>query len=138
MKRRDFLISLVLLAAAPALSQGQPLTVTPPEAHKMVTEKKAVLIDIRTPAEWDETGVAEGAIRIDMTDPMFTRKMSEAVGGDRTKPIALICRTANRSTTVQQAMMQAGYVNVINVEGGMVGNRADKGWIKHSLPLEKK
>jgi rhodanese-related sulfurtransferase len=138
MFRREFLALMALLAAQPALAQGTSLTATPPEAHKLLTEKKAVLIDIRTPGEWAETGVAEGALTIDMTDPMFMRKISEAVGGDRSKPVALICRTASRSSTVQQAMMQSGYINVINVEGGMIGNRTDKGWIKHGLPLEKK
>ena len=143
MKRRSFLFVMSLVSTSlfypgHALAQTSPLTATPPEAHKLVSEKKAVLIDIRTPAEWDETGVAEGALKIDMTDPMFMRKISEAVGGDRSKPIALICRTASRSGTVQQAMIQTGYINVINVDGGMVGNRSDKGWIKHSLPMEKK
>jgi rhodanese-related sulfurtransferase len=138
MIRRDFLMLMLFVSAHPAIAQSTSLTATPPEAHKLVTDKKAILIDIRTPGEWAETGVAEGALTIDMTDPMFMRKISEAVGGDRAKPIALICRTASRSSTVQQVMMQMGYINVINVEGGMVGNRADKGWIKHGLPLEKK
>ncbi len=137
MIRRDVLALVMALATQPAFAQGTALTASPPEAHKLLTEKKAVLIDIRTPGEWAETGVAEGALTIDMTDPMFMRKISEAVGGDRTKPVALICRTASRSGTVQQAMMQSGYINVINVEGGMVGNRSDKGWIKHGLPLKR-
>jgi rhodanese-related sulfurtransferase len=125
------------LLPLPSLAQSLPLTAVPPEAHKLVSEKKAILIDIRTPGEWAETGVAEGALTLDMTDPMFMRRVADAVGGDRSKPIALICRTASRSGTVQQAMMQSGYINVINVEGGMIGNRADKGWLKHGLPLKK-
>ncbi len=128
---------LMLGAASPAASQNTPLNITPPAAAKLLADKQAILIDIRTPAEWRETGVAEGAHRLDMTDPMFDAKLSRLVEGDRTRPIALICRTANRTRTVQAALMQGGYKTVINVEGGMIGNQADKGWIAHGLPVKR-
>jgi hypothetical protein len=34
-------------------------------------------------------------------------------------------------------MQQGGYARVINVEGGMIGNSADKGWIAHGLPVKR-
>ncbi len=114
-----------------------PLHVSPAEAHAMAAEKRAVLIDIRRPDEWAQTGVGEHALKIDMEDPMFVTKLNAAMGNDRTRPVALICRTANRTRTVQQALMQQGYTRVINVEGGMVGNAADKGWIARGLPISK-
>jgi rhodanese-related sulfurtransferase len=130
--------ALVTLAAAlPAAAQNTPLNVTPPAAAKLVADKQAILVDIRTPAEWRETGVAEGAHRLDMTDPHFDAKLSRLVEGDRTRPIALICRTASRTRTVQAALMQGGYKTIINVEGGMIGNQADKGWIAHGLPVKR-
>ncbi len=128
---------LMLGAATPAASQNTPLNITPPAAAKLVAENQAILVDIRTPAEWRETGVAEGAHRLDMTDPMFDAKLSRLVEGDRTRPIALICRTASRTRTVQAALMQGGFKTVINVEGGMIGNQADKGWIAHGLPVKR-
>jgi rhodanese-related sulfurtransferase len=136
---RPLLFSLALTASLmTATAQDTPLNMTPVEAAKLVTDKKAILIDIRTPEEWKETGVAEGAHRLDMNDPMFTAKLSKIVDGDRTKAVALICRTANRTRTVQAALMQqGGYTKVINVEGGMIGNSADKGWIAHGLPVKK-
>jgi rhodanese-related sulfurtransferase len=136
---RPLLFSLALTASLmTATAQDTPLNMTPVEAAKLVTDKKAILIDIRTPEEWKETGVAEGAHRLDMNDPMFTAKLSKLMDGDRTKPVALICRTANRTRTVQAALMQqGGYTKVINVEGGMIGNSADKGWIAHGLPVKK-
>ncbi|MGL5116799.1 MAG: rhodanese-like domain-containing protein [Beijerinckiaceae bacterium] len=130
------LIALVLSAGA-VFAQPYPVNMTPAEAHKLTKEKKIVLVDIRRPDEWAETGVAEGALRIDMNDPMFAAKISQAQGGDRTMPLALICRTANRTRTVQQALMQQGYPVVINVEGGMIGNRDDAGWIRRGLPMAK-
>jgi rhodanese-related sulfurtransferase len=110
---------------------------SPPEAHKLAAEKKALLVDIRRPDEWAETGVGEHAVRIDMEDPHFITKLNAAMGGDRTRPVALICRTASRTRVVQQALMQHGYTRIINVEGGMVGNGRDKGWIAHGLPVKR-
>jgi rhodanese-related sulfurtransferase len=136
---RPLIVTLALTATLiTATAQDTPLNITPVEAARLVADKKAILIDIRTPEEWKETGVAEGAHRLDMNDPMFTAKLSKIVEGDRTKPVALICRTANRTRTVQAALMQqGGYSRVINVEGGMIGNSADKGWIAHGLPVKK-
>jgi rhodanese-related sulfurtransferase len=136
---RSLLTMLALNASLmAATAQDTPLNRTPVETAKLVAEKKAILIDIRTPEEWKETGVADGAHKLDMNDPMFAAKLSKIVEGDRTKPVALICRTANRTRTVQAALMQqGGYTRVINVEGGMIGNSADKGWIAHGLPVKK-
>ena len=127
-----------MLSTAPkAQNASYPVNVSPQDAQKLVTDKKAILVDIRTPEEWRETGVAENAHKIDMNDPMFLAKLSAITGGDRSKPVALICRTANRTRTVQQALLQSGYATIINVEGGMVGNSADKGWLKQGLPIVK-
>jgi rhodanese-related sulfurtransferase len=136
---RPLLAILALTASLmTATAQDTPLNMNPVEAAKLVADNKAILIDIRTPEEWKETGVADGAHRLDMNDPMFTAKLSRLVDGDRTKPVALICRTANRTRTVQAALMQqGGYARVINVEGGMIGNSADKGWIAHGLPVKR-
>jgi rhodanese-related sulfurtransferase len=132
-----YLLAFPVALASPAMSQTSPLNITPAEAHKMAADKSAILIDIRRPDEWAETGVAENAIRIQMEDPMFMAKLNAAMGNDRTRPVALICRTANRTRTVQQALAQQGYTRVINVEGGMIGNDADKGWIARALPVTK-
>ncbi len=130
-------VAALLAHTLMAIAQDTPLNITPVEAAKMVADKKAILIDIRRPEEWQETGVAEGAHRLDMNDPMFSAKLSKLVEGDKTKQIALICRTANRTRTVQAALMQqSGYSKVLNVEGGMIGNSADKGWIAYGLPVK--
>jgi rhodanese-related sulfurtransferase len=138
MRRRTFLMITLTSSLSAAMAQEIQMNITPAEAAKMVSEGKAVLIDIRTPEEWKETGVAEGAVRIDMNDPNFVSKFRDATGNDRTKPVALICRTANRTRTVQAALIQNGiHTRVMNVEGGMIGNTADKGWIARGLPVKK-
>ncbi len=139
MYRRTLLAVVVAMASTTAASaQPSPANMAPDEAHRLAAEKKVVLVDIRRSDEWAETGVGEHAVRIDMEDPMFIAKLNAAMGNDRTKPVALICRTASRTRVVQQALTQHGYARVINVEGGMVGNAADRGWIARGLPIEGK
>jgi rhodanese-related sulfurtransferase len=109
----------------------------PAEAHAAAKAGTVILVDIRRPDEWAATGVPENAHLLQMEDPMFEAKLSQLTGGDRTRPIALFCRTANRTRTVQAALMQRGWTRVINVEGGMIGNQHDKGWAASGLPVRK-
>lgn len=95
------------------------------------------LVDVRTPGEWAEGGVAEGAELIAMQDPEIGAKLYALTGGDPNAPIALICRTGARSGHVAKLMAQAGYTNVYSVDGGMVGSPTGKGWTRIGLPVSK-
>jgi len=114
-------------------------TLTTPEAFQRMRNGELTLIDIRTPEEWRQTGIAEGARRVDMRQPQgaagFTDRVLAEVGGDKTAPIALICRTGNRSGQMQQELMSRGFTNVYNVIGGMAGSPADSGWLAQGLPI---
>jgi rhodanese-related sulfurtransferase len=94
------------------------------------------LIDIRTPPEWRQTGVASGALRIDMTRKTFVQEVLAAVKGDKDAPIAIVCRTGNRTTHTQQALTELGFTRVYNVKEGMAGSGAGPGWIARGLPVE--
>lgn len=107
------------------------------EAHERSRKGEIVLVDIRTPEEWKETGVATTAHAITMhQDPRsFRQQLLAAMGGDRTRPVALICRTGNRSSNLQAEMRRAGFTNVADVGEGMAGSRHGKGWLKSGLPV---
>lgn len=128
---------IALLLAAPAHANPE---LTAPEAAAAVAAGKVTLIDIRTPPEWKETGVAKGAKLINMLHPQgapgFTNALLEQVKGDRNAPIALVCRTGNRSTQVQRYLQSQGFTQVFNVREGMAGSGAGPGWIKRGLPVE--
>ncbi len=99
---------------------------------------KLVLIDIRTPAEWRETGVAPGAGRVDFYrgPDVLVPYLLQQVKGDRNAPIALICRTGNRTTQAQKYLKSIGFTQVYNVKEGMKGSAAGPGWLKRGLPVE--
>jgi rhodanese-related sulfurtransferase len=127
------------LLAATGFAHAAP-DIDAPQAAAAVSAGKVTLIDIRTPAEWKETGVARGARRVNMLHPQgakgFTDQLLSEVKGDRNAPIALICRTGNRTSQVQRYLQSVGFTQVYNISEGMAGSAAGPGWIKRGLPVE--
>ncbi len=109
------------------------------EAHAKALAGEITLIDVRTPDEWKETGVPASAHTITMhqAGPQFLAQLDAVLGGDRTKPVAVICRTGNRTSSLVGPMRQVGYQNVIDVSEGMAGGRNGAGWAKSGLPIRR-
>lgn len=128
-------LALSLLTAMPALA-GPDLTA--PEALTAAQAGKVLLIDIRTPAEWRETGTAPGAGRVDFYrgPQVLTQYLEQQTKGDKNAPIALICRTGNRTAQAQRYLQSLGYTQVWNVKEGMKGSTAGPGWLKRGLPVD--
>lgn len=134
---RRALIALFLAGSSAALAQPAPRVVTVRQAFDLQQAGKAVLIDIRTPAEWTETGAPKGAVRLDMTQPDFADRIAAMRRADPGKEIALICRSSNRSAHAAQALAKAGVTGVLDVAGGVAGSSRGIGWIAAGLPIEK-
>ncbi|MFO7764865.1 MAG: rhodanese-like domain-containing protein [Pelovirga sp.] len=117
------------------------LELSAPEAHRLITADELTLIDIRTPEEWRQTGVASGARLVNMVHPGgtdgFIQDILARVGGDLDAPIGLICRTGNRTTHVQRLLVAHGFSRIYNITEGMVGSSAGPGWIERGLPVER-
>ena len=126
----------ILFAGGAAIAQPAQKIMAPADAHSKARAGEVVLVDIRTPEEWKETGVPASAHAITMNqDPRaFTTQLLNAMGGDRNRTVALICRTGNRSSALQAELNKAGFTAVVDVAEGMVGGRNGKGWIKSGLP----
>lgn len=137
---RRFIVLAVTLLLPAAAAFAAPAEVGPQEAQARASAGKLTLIDVRTPPEWRETGVAPGVARIDMNHPGgadgFMKAVLERVGGDRDAPIAFICRSGNRSGQVQRFLAAQGFTQVQSVAEGMSGSAAGPGWIKRGLPVE--
>ena len=136
-----FSISGLLLFAA--LSFAAPGSQAAPdmgaaEAYEASQAGKVRLIDIRTPQEWRQTGVAPGAGRVDFYrgPEVLVQSVLQMVGGDKNAPIVLICRTGNRTGVAQKYLQSIGFTHVYNVSEGMAGSAAGPGWLKRGLPVE--
>ena len=112
-----------------------PDRVHPQQAHTFMKDDDLVLIDIRTEGEWMRTGVAQGAVALTAAGPEFVDHVLDLLGGDKTRPVALICASGNRSAHVQRYMQAHGFTQVVNVVEGMTGGAgAGPGWILRGLP----
>ena len=106
-------------------------------AFDIVQSGQAPLIDIRSPMEWFQSGVPEGATLISIHEPGFIEKLDAVLDGDKSKPFVLICRTGNRSPHIFQALTQHGYTNMFEVPEGMFGSYRSPhpGWVTRGLPV---
>jgi rhodanese-related sulfurtransferase len=136
MKRRAFLTAAALLALPmPGWAQA-PASLSVREAHEAAQAGRVVLVDIRTPEEWADTGLPEGAIRLDMEGAGFEARLAGVKLDNPGKTIALICRTGNRSSSLQRKLAGRGWRDVVDVRGGLLGNPRDKGWLSENLPVK--
>ncbi len=145
MKPRVLVISAIALSLAglaavlawPLLAQQQPSNIiSASEAHAKAITGEIVLIDVRTPQEWRETGVPASAHAITMhQDPRaFVQQLLSTLDGDASRPFAIICRTGNRTSGLTSQLVRAGFSNVVDVGEGVAGSRYGRGWFKSGLP----
>jgi rhodanese-related sulfurtransferase len=133
--RNYTVVTLAALFAIGGVAQADS-TLTATEALEKARAGEVTLIDIRTPAEWRQTGVASGALTIDMTTRTFVQEVLNAVAGDPNAPIVLICRTGNRTGYTRDALAKMGFTNVSHVPEGMAGSAAGPGWVRRGLPVQ--
>lgn len=121
-------------------SKDSNSTLSAPDAYAMVQSGKLTLIDVQRPDEWKNTGIAQGALHIDMSSTQgeagFIRQVSDKVQGDQRTSIALISQAGNRSENARQTLHAAGFTHVYNIKEGMRGSSAGPGWIARGLPVD--
>ena len=105
------------------------------EAYAAAKRGELLIIDVRTPVEWRETGIPEGAKTAEFGASAFVGAVIEAVASDKSRPIAVICRSGNRSTKAADALKANGFSQVLNIREGMSGSSAGPGWLKRGLPI---
>ncbi|MGI9483189.1 MAG: rhodanese-like domain-containing protein [Hyphomicrobiales bacterium] len=134
---QDQLLAALLFAFilyAPMAFAAEKLSVR--RAHEMAEADEILLVDIRTPKEWQETKIGASAVPITMHNAQFLRNLQKAVGNDKSKPVALICATGGRSSWLQKELARRGYSSIYDVAEGMLGSPAGPGWLKAGLPTK--
>ncbi len=126
---------LALLAASTAAGED---SMTAKRAHAETTAASRILIDVRSPQEWRASGLPRGARTVTIHQPgtAFLDAILAAVGGDKDRPIALICASGARSARAQGFLTAQGFTDVANVAGGLFGAPDAAGWVNSGLPLE--
>ena len=103
---------------------GLPLAQTPQisveELHAMAGDVQ--ILDVRRLPEW-QSGHIEGAIHMPLD-----KLRSQVAGLDRTKPIAVHCKSGYRSSIAASLLERAGFEQAMNVTGGF------DAWLACKLP----
>ena len=85
--------------------------------------KAALVVDIRTPEEWAETGVLPGVSRLTYADPesfaaAFLAEYSAEIAAGR--EVILLCRSGRRSAAAAEALSSQISNRVVSLAGGMI------------------
>ncbi len=116
--KKIFLALLILSSILLAQVQNKYLS-------QELIDSKIPIVDIRTPAEWKQTGIVKNSIPIMFFNKRggynidaFLRELNAKI--DTKKEFALICRTGSRTAVVAAFLdKELGY-KVINIKGGIV------------------
>ena len=134
--RRWIVLALAALAVSALPAKAWAVEIIDADAaHARAESGNVLLVDIRTPEEWRDTGVPASARAITMHSEDFLTLLDEAIAGDRATPIALICARGNRSRFVAGELAKRGYINLHDVSEGMAGSPRGPGWLSRGLPL---
>ena len=92
-------------------------TISPQELESLRRAGTALeLIDVRTPAEFQEVHVAFARnVPLDRLDP---QRIQAERKSDTDQPLYVICRSGSRGRQACEKFVGAGMTNVVNVEGG--------------------
>ena len=133
-----FLVLTSITAPAQALSDSQtpalkapqntPVSdnVSPQEAAKMLTDKKAIIIDVREDNEWNLQHIPD-ALHIPLGQ--LKARMTE-LEPYKASPIITQCHSGRRSKEALVVLKLAGFSTAYNLNGGIVS------WTKAGLKVE--
>lgn len=122
--------SLLLAACAPAPQAAQTqagfTTISVGDLKGRLDSGEPLrVLDVRTPEEYAQDGHIAGSTLIPL--PELPQRMGELA---KDEPIACFCRSGNRSRTACEQLAQAGFTNLVNVDGGIGA------WTAAGYPVE--
>ena len=103
--------------------------ISPEDARRLITERDALLLDVRGPDEVAQSGRLEGAINIPFgetahrADPASPHHLGDF---RKDRPVILYCASGRRSALDGHALKQLGYDEVYNLGGFLDSTYA--GW----------
>ena len=119
MKNTAYLIiALVIIFIAAGFSKSNSVGVCnlTPKDYLNIDKSNAIVLDVRTQREY-ESGHLKGAILLDIYKSNFRDEVNKL---DKDKKYFVYCKVGVRSSSAANYMLQSGFENVCNLEGGIV------------------
>ena len=116
MKKVVFVLLLITTFTSCLDQRSEEVKVISAEEMQSLLEADEVqLVDVRTPEEY-ELGHIDDAQNIDYFSPTFDEDIKNL---DKTKPVILYCKSGGRSAKCAEKMVEAGFVKIYDLEGGI-------------------
>lgn len=84
-------------------------------AHRLVETQGALLLDVRTLAEYEEHHLPNSLLIPHDEVGNRVAEVLDAVGGDRSKPIVVFCRRGGRAQTAKNVLIANGFTEITNL-----------------------
>ncbi|ALJ06361.1 thioredoxin [Pseudalgibacter alginicilyticus] len=94
---------------------GEVKVISPEEMHTFLQIDDVQFIDVRTLQEHNKEFIPKSQ-NIDFRSPTFLEDIDKL---DKNKPVLLYCRTGRRSAKCAQELLDAGFVKIYDLEGGI-------------------
>jgi len=102
-------------------------TISASELARRAREGAVDAIDVRTPAEFREVRAhVARSVPLDTLDP---HALMQGRNGGAAEPLYVMCRSGGRSAKACRKLIDAGYTNVVSIEGGV------NAWVEAGLPV---
>lgn len=127
MQKRSLLMAggAALLSVAAALgwassgSTQSGASLVSMSGEELASNANILLVDIRTPPEWQQTGIIDGALLVTYSDAdSFLAAIEPHLKPGQS--LALVCRSGNRTSRAARQISGQIDVPVLDVAGGMI------------------
>ncbi|PNQ73767.1 rhodanese-like domain-containing protein [Hanstruepera neustonica] len=119
MKKNIVFVALLMMIGVSSCKKeekkGEVKVVSVEEMQSLMELDDIQLVDVRTPGEYAE-GYIENFQNIDFLSPTFDEDIAKL---DKNKPVILYCKSGGRSASCAKKMVDAGFVKVYDLEGGI-------------------
>ena len=99
--------------------------VDPVAFSEIVAKPGVIVLDVRTPEEF-ASGHITNAVNINLADPAFATEVAKL---DKNAAVAVYCRSGNRSGVATDQMAKLGFVDMYDLQGGILDWEAAGGTV---------
>ncbi len=105
-------------------------TLSPADAHMGQNAGDIIIIDVREPSEWAQTGFPKGSHTISMNDPKFVAIAKELAAQHPHATVVVSCKTGARASAAAKILAKNEIENLAILRGGMLQ------WTAENLPVD--
>ncbi|MFM8340749.1 MAG: rhodanese-like domain-containing protein [Methylomonas sp.] len=135
MNLKSIFLVLSLLISPPLFADGLG-QLNPEQLQSLQQSQNALIVDVRTPAEWQASGVIANSQKLQGFDSNgqfdADKWLSDLqkLKSSAEQPVILVCRSGNRSSKIGEILAQRGEKNIYHLSNGI------QGWMQSGLPVK--